>query len=322
MRARICLGKALPVVAVVLMALPLAHAHGALTPCDFDDTCGVLTVPLDHAGVVPGTVPLRVDIERAKSPTKPPLVAILGEPGRASTEIVYAADEISWSLSTDSRTGDGRTREIPPPRDVIVLDLRGTGESGPLRCRALERSGPSKVIEAAAECAASLGARRGFYTARDSAEDVEALRKALGAEKIALLGASYGARVALTYAQRYPGRVARMLLQSPPPLGGEDLLSRPAFAAIPDVVAARCGSRACRRASRSPVADVVALAQRLEQGAINGSLLDGSGRPRGARIDALEFFRLLGGGGDPSLRTSPRCPAWCATPFAATWSRC
>ena len=186
-------------------------------------------------------------------------------------------------------------------RELLVMDLRGTGRSGVLRCRALERTGIASVADAAAECASALGARRGFYTARDSAEDVESVRRALGVEKIALFGVSYGARVALTYAQRYPDRVDRLLLQSPPPPEGEDLLYRSALAAVPAVVKARCGRRGCRRASRSPAADVVALAKQLERGPIPGSVVDGDGSRRSLHLRGRDLFEALGGTGFPSF---------------------
>ena len=46
-------------------------------------------------------------------------------------------------------------------------------------------------------------------------EDVEALRRALGVPRIALLGHSFGGSLALEYAAKYPQHVARMLLVGP-----------------------------------------------------------------------------------------------------------
>jgi pimeloyl-ACP methyl ester carboxylesterase len=267
-----------------------------------------VSVPLDRSGAVPGTIRLHADVARAKSATDAPLLAIAGLPGQATTTTLDA-DSLMWKMATEFQSDDGRTGYAWPSRDVVVLDLRGTGKSGPLRCEALERA-TSDASVAAAECAAALGLRRGFYTARDSADDIEAVRKALGSEEIALLGISYGARVALTYAQRYPSRVDRLLLQSPPPPDGGDLFHRSAFAAIPEVVRARCGPLRCRRASRSPVADVQALARRLEQRPIGGVVVDGSGRRRTARLDAFDLFELLGGKGGPVATDEAAVPGF------------
>lgn len=50
------------------------------------------------------------------------------------------------------------------------------------------------------------------YTLENNVEDIEALRKHLGLEKIAILGASYGGIVAQAYAIRYPKRVSKLIL--------------------------------------------------------------------------------------------------------------
>jgi proline iminopeptidase len=50
------------------------------------------------------------------------------------------------------------------------------------------------------------------YTLENNIEDIEALRKHLGLEKICLLGTSYGGMVAQGYAIRYPKRVEKLIL--------------------------------------------------------------------------------------------------------------
>ena len=111
--------------------------------------------------------------------------------------------------------------------DVIIVDQRGIGLSAPhidcpssgtlptnaftdtaqlisfIRnkiaiCTAVQRS---KNIEATA------------YSTVESAEDVDALRKALGIPQIDLLAFSYGTRLALLIAQRHESSVGRMVLQ-------------------------------------------------------------------------------------------------------------
>ncbi len=49
------------------------------------------------------------------------------------------------------------------------------------------------------------------YTLYNNIEDIEALRKYLGLEKIILIGGSYGGMVALSYAARYPHAVSRLI---------------------------------------------------------------------------------------------------------------
>jgi pimeloyl-ACP methyl ester carboxylesterase len=50
------------------------------------------------------------------------------------------------------------------------------------------------------------------FNAKESADDIEDLRKALGAEKVSLWGISYGTHLGLAYMRKYPGRVHRAIL--------------------------------------------------------------------------------------------------------------
>jgi proline iminopeptidase len=51
-------------------------------------------------------------------------------------------------------------------------------------------------------------------TVAEMADDVEALRQALGAERVTLLGHSFGTTIALNYALRYPDHTRRLILVS------------------------------------------------------------------------------------------------------------
>jgi proline iminopeptidase len=73
---------------------------------------------------------------------------------------------------------------------LILLDLRGTGESG-------------------------TPADPASYRCDRLVDDVEALREHLGLTRLELLGHSAGANLAVRYAAAYPERVARLLLITP-----------------------------------------------------------------------------------------------------------
>ena len=77
-------------------------------------------------------------------------------------------------------------------RSLVLLDLRGTGES-------------------------AVPADPASYRCDRLVDDVEALRAHLGMEQIDLLGHSAGGALAVLYAARYPDRIGRLELVTPSP---------------------------------------------------------------------------------------------------------
>jgi pimeloyl-ACP methyl ester carboxylesterase len=53
------------------------------------------------------------------------------------------------------------------------------------------------------------------YTIDRAVEDLEAIRKEVGADEMILVGHSWGSRLAVRYMSKYPGRVAKVILHSP-----------------------------------------------------------------------------------------------------------
>lgn len=280
---------------VVLAAAAPAHARQQLRFRDCAGgaaECARLSVPLDRTGSVPGRVSLFVQRREARRPTRPPLVLLAGGPGQSAT-------------SAFSGPSLGPLDAALRSRDVIVYDQRGTGRSGLLRCPVLERESILQAGEAAARCARRLGARRAFYTSRDSADDIEALRVALGAEKLALYGVSYGTRTATAYALRHPGSVDRLVLDSVVETDGPDALYGSTFAAIPRVLRALCGPFRCRSVTSNLVGDLDRLADRMARGQLRGRIVDARGNRNRARFGRLALFGvLLAGDFDAGLRAA------------------
>jgi pimeloyl-ACP methyl ester carboxylesterase len=285
---------ALAVLAALLAAAPPpADAALRFKRCGgFGLRCTRLAVPLDRSGRVPGRVSLFVERLRARRrPRVGATFVLAGGPGQSAT---------------DSFQGDGLGELYPTyrNRDLIIFDQRGTGRSGLLRCRLLERSNLLRAGGPAADCAARLGLRRAFYTTRDSVEDIEAIRRQLGIGRIALFGTSYGTKVALAYALRYPGNVDRLLLDSVVEANGPDPLYRDTFAAAPRVLRALCRV-GCGRVTRDPVADVQRLVARLATGPLFGPIVDARGRRHRGRLGREDvFISLLSGDFDPTLRAA------------------
>ena len=142
----------------------------------------------------------------------PPIVYLAGGPGGSGT----------WSASGDRFPLFQRMREVG---DVIAYDQRGTWSTEPYTvCPGawsypLDRPPEEETLRAAAapfleECARHWGERADLsaYNTVESAEDLEALRVALGAEKLTLWGISYGTHLALAYIRAHPDRVHRAIL--------------------------------------------------------------------------------------------------------------
>ncbi len=115
-------------------------------------------------------------------------------------------------------------------RNVILVDQRGTGGSNPLACKDAEGDKTSVEQQAAAtdpdsvrhlteRCRDALARKADlrFYTTTDAIRDLDAVRAAIGAMQVDLVGISYGTRVAQHYARRYPTRTRAVVLDSVAP---------------------------------------------------------------------------------------------------------
>jgi pimeloyl-ACP methyl ester carboxylesterase len=257
--------------------------------------CAIVRVPLDRTGRVVGTVALHVVRVRALQP--PPtgtprsaVVGLAGGPGQAALPLL---DSFYTTISSALKT-----------RDLIVFDQRGTGLSGLLRCRSLE--GPNRNrIKAVRGCAAELGAARPFYTTRDSADDIEAVRQAAGVDQVVPFGTSYGTKVALAYAQRYPDRTERLVLDSLVDLDGPDPFFRDSLHAIPRVLGELCSGGACAGITTNALGDLAELVKQLATKPLAGFVVGGDGRRRPRRFGRTAVFSiLLEGDFDPGLRAA------------------
>ncbi|HSC77557.1 MAG TPA: alpha/beta hydrolase [Candidatus Acidoferrales bacterium] len=118
-----------------------------------------------------------------------------------------------------------RLREVA---DVILLDQRGTGMSVPnLEC-SLEAPLPPDVfarydkgvegmmssVRTCADHWRAQGVELRAYTTSASADDLSDLRRALGAERISLLGFSYGGELALDAVRRDGDHIERVVFAS------------------------------------------------------------------------------------------------------------
>lgn len=165
--------------------------------------CGMVRVPEDRSRGGGRSIDLRVMVLPATGPRRfPPLFDINGGPGLpASTSAGFYL-----TAGTGYRAG----------RDIVLVDQRGTGGSNPLYCP--ELSAPETAYRplypeaAVATCRKRLELKADLtrYGTADAVADLDAVRAALGYERVDLFGLSYGTTVALRYLATIPsGRVPR-----------------------------------------------------------------------------------------------------------------
>lgn len=187
-----------------------------------------------------------------------PLFVLSGGPGQAASEFYVAAA--------------GAFGRIQRERDIVLVDQRGTGGSNALDCEFPEEEEladmtPQQIRAHTASCLASLKADPRFYTTSVAVRDLDAVRAALGYERINLYGVSYGTRVAQHYLRRFPERVRTVILDGVVP-ADVALVADGALQAqrALDLIFARCRAEpTCYEAFRDPAVSFANLRAALER---------------------------------------------------------
>jgi pimeloyl-ACP methyl ester carboxylesterase len=167
--------------------------------------CGSLTTPENPDEPGGRQIALHVAVVPALDRRRPrePLFIVAGGPGQAAADF-YAVYAGAFSL-------------VQHTRDLVLLDQRGTGGSNRLSCNfpddfELSMPAPARIRELSADCRRGLAGRPQFYTTSIAVRDLEAVRAALGYERINLYGVSYGTRVVQHYLRRYATHVRAVVL--------------------------------------------------------------------------------------------------------------
>jgi pimeloyl-ACP methyl ester carboxylesterase len=154
------------------------------------------------------------------------------------------------SLLAGLQGSPARLRQIDRYRrvsDVVIVDQRGFSERGEIlrfkhRTAAEPLDQPASLarstagfVERARGATAEFAVKgvdlRG-YTVKECADDVDDLRKALGYERITLVGTSFGSQWSFAIMRRHPDRVARALLSGIEPLDYSYDMPSHIFAAV------------------------------------------------------------------------------------------
>lgn len=204
---------------IAALAPPAQAAEPAacrLRGVEHEALCGVVRRALDparpqgpqidvHYAVLPA-------LARNKKPD--PVFFFVGGPGQSAIEL---APQIATLLGRFTNR-----------RDIVLVDQRGTGKSASLACEPDDPAQPlaeqfdlKRQRERQSACLERLKALPHgdlrFYTTPIAMADADAVRAALGAEQVNIVGGSYGTRAALEYQRVFPQHVRRAVIDGVAP---------------------------------------------------------------------------------------------------------
>ncbi|MFD4246245.1 alpha/beta hydrolase [Streptomyces sp. NPDC058525] len=183
--------------------------------------CAELPVPLDYSdpdGPQITVAVSRIPGDRPKA-RRGSLIVIPGGPGGSGVQRL-------------AQKGAALREELGGSYDLVALDPRGVGGSTTASCALAPadryltslRSWPGsggEIAENAARarrtaeaCARNGGAVLRSFTTANQVRDIDRFRAALGERKLSAWGVSYGSYVGAVYAQKYPQRTDRWVLDS------------------------------------------------------------------------------------------------------------
>ncbi len=204
--------------------------------------CGALMVPEQPDKPHGRQISIHVALARATSTrTQPdPVFFFAGGPGQAASETWVMLEPV--------------LKAVRKSRDIVMIDQRGTGRSNKLHC-VPESAGDlnaeidlEQLARETEKCLPRLDADPRFYTTTIAMQDYDRVRRAMGYERINLIGVSYGTRAAQVYLRQFPDTVRSVILDSVVPmqlaLGQEhaEMLDRAVAAVFEDCQA----DHACR----------------------------------------------------------------------------
>jgi pimeloyl-ACP methyl ester carboxylesterase len=200
--------------------------------CGSGFLCSVMRVPLDYSHPAGEAIGIAV-IRRPADDTAHRLGSLVvnpGGPGGSGIDYARAATQV---VST----------ALLARYDIVGFDPRGVGQSAPVVCLddqqtdAFVAADPAPPTQAALDqvvaedklfasaCEAHSAKLLPFVSTRDAARDMDILRQALGDQRLTYLGKSYGTFLGATYAELFPARVGRLVLDGAldPRLGATQL---------------------------------------------------------------------------------------------------
>ncbi|MFE5853612.1 alpha/beta hydrolase [Streptomyces sp. NPDC056500] len=182
--------------------------------------CARITVPLDYARPDGRTIEVAISRITSSDPAKRRGI-LQTNPGGPGVRGLGMPRDLRRVMSPG----------VAAAYDVIGMDTRGLGESAPADCGldrsswllyapGADRAGFDESVrltrEDARRCWDEQADLLPYLSTRNIARDVDLVRSVLGEAKTSWFGHSYGAALGSTYAQMFPQRVDRLVLDSSP----------------------------------------------------------------------------------------------------------
>ncbi len=181
--------------------------------------CAHIKVPLDYAKPGGKAITLALLKEPAGNPDSRVGSLVVNPGGPGGSGVDYAANATSYFGN-----------ELRQAFDIVGFDPRGVGRSTPVDClpdaeldafvasdpdpdtRQEERRADRMVRAFGEGCLRNSGALASHVSTVEAAKDVDIIRAVLGDRRLSWFGASYGTFLGATYADLFPNRVGRMVL--------------------------------------------------------------------------------------------------------------
>ncbi len=272
--------------------------------------CGRLRVPLDYRTPAGPRISIAYRWYPATAPgtggASGTVVPVEGGPGYPSIGSVAGGYSVMYG-------------SLLQHWNMLAVDDRGTGQSTPLDCPALQNfAGPtaSQTFQrAAGGCAQELNHRwrnpaggwehaSDLFTSAPAANDLAAVISALEIPKVNLYGDSYGSFFAQVFAARFPHLLRSVILDSTYQTSGLDPFYRSTVNAMPGDFDLACSrSPACAAAAPgSSWERIGALAQSLRHSPISGTVPGPGGTMQHLSMGVVGLVDLLNdAAGDPHI---------------------
>jgi pimeloyl-ACP methyl ester carboxylesterase len=274
---------------LMLGALVLSTAAHAEARCPPGAQCGGVTVALDRQNASAGTIDIGYALVPHTDRTRPAAGTIVPNPGGPGQATIASAGLYLRAMAPLRRD-----------RDLLLIDPRGTGQSGALPCPSLRSQDPLSLDlgTVGTICGAELGARAGLYGSAAVADDIDAVRASLGRDKLDLWGDSYGTFLMPVYAVRYPEHVRSVVLDGAFPIAF-DPWGRDVLRSVRRVIGLVC-RRTHRCSGHRALTRIARLAQRLRRHPVRFNAHSPIGPVR-LTLDERELADVTYGGGEPQV---------------------